>query len=239
MDSKFRIEVVSQTANPQSTCWIAMHQDYTEGFSLDNLGLISESSAGLSVFKNCLSSDRGHYGVLEHPQLCVNVGGFPHSTMQQLRTHRHLSFDVQSFRYTGQNIIDAAKGDKDVEDVFYLRPVGFYTDRKGKKYEYKEDMRAFDKTILFKSAERYAYQIEEGYAEEHARGLIPFDIRQNFVMSGNARSMLHLLDLRSKLDAQLECREFSELLFNVFKQWMPEVADWYEQKRYTRARLAP
>lgn len=53
--------------------------------------------------------------------------------MQQARTHRvGVSFDVQSFRYTGNQFIDVLEGKKDIEDVFYLRPVGYYTDRQGK-----------------------------------------------------------------------------------------------------------
>ena len=30
----------------------------------------------------------------------------------------------------------AAKGELDLEDVFYLRPVGSYGDRQGKKYQH-------------------------------------------------------------------------------------------------------
>jgi thymidylate synthase (FAD) len=65
--------------------------------------------------------------------------------MQQVRTHRvGVSFDVQSFRYTGQRIVNVAEGKQDVEEVFYLRPVGNYTNRQGKRYFYSEEQRAED-----------------------------------------------------------------------------------------------
>ncbi|MFP3422992.1 FAD-dependent thymidylate synthase, partial [Bacillus sp. SIMBA_161] len=54
-----------------------------------------------------------------------------------------------------------------------------------------------------------------GQSEEHARRLLYWDVvRQPFVFSGNARSLMHILDLRSKKDAQLEIRALSWAMFN-------------------------
>ena len=117
---RFRIDVISATQNPQQVIWAAMHQDYSEDFVVDGRDRWpDETKAGELVIKHLLAGNRGHYGPLEHPQITFNVGYFPHSMMQQVRTHRvGVSFDVQSFRYTGTRIIDVAKGDRDVEDVF-------------------------------------------------------------------------------------------------------------------------
>ncbi|MEM6869348.1 MAG: FAD-dependent thymidylate synthase, partial [Cyanobacteria bacterium P01_C01_bin.121] len=140
---RFRVEVISSTPNPQQTVYAAMHQDYAEEFVWDQRAeWPTEEKAGELIIRNLLKGGRGHYGPLEHPQIVLNCGFFPHSTMQQIRTHRvGLSFDVQSFRYTGSRIVNVAEGKADVEDVFYLRPVGAYTDRQGKKYEYTKDVR--------------------------------------------------------------------------------------------------
>jgi thymidylate synthase (FAD) len=35
MDSRFKVEVVSHTPNPQQIAYAAMHQDYAEEFVLD------------------------------------------------------------------------------------------------------------------------------------------------------------------------------------------------------------
>ena len=177
---------------------------------------------------------------LEHPQIVLNFGWFPHSTMQQMRTHRSgVSFDVQSGRYTGQRILKAADGECDIEDVFYLRPAGAYTDRSGKHYEYTEADRQEDREWCLKAALKYQSRIEEGFSEEHARGLIPFDVRQHWVMSANARSLMHILDLRSPANAQLECQQLCELILPHFQAWMPDVADWYIKNRWKKPRLAP
>ncbi len=144
-----------------------------------------------------------------------------------------------SFRYTGQRIIDVAIGQRDVEEVFYLRPVGHYDNRQGKKYFYSEQQREEDKEWCLQACARYRQRIDEGLAEEHARSLIPFDARQHFVMSCNVRSLMHLLDLRWKKDAQLEAQKLCELMYEHFVTWCPEIAAWYDKNRAKKARLSP
>ena len=227
--------------NPQQVIFAALSQDYSEDFVWDNRDRWpDEEAAGLAAVKNLLKGGRGHHGPLEHPQIVLNCGWFPHSTMQQIRTHRvGLSFDCQSFRYTGSRILDVAKGVVPTEEVFYLRPVGEYTDRQGKKYEYTEKVRQQDLDWCLQGAQRYKARIDQGFSEEHARGLIPFDVRLHWVISANARSLMHLLDLRWKADAQLECQQLCDLMWPHFAAWVPQVAQWYEENRAKKARLSP
>lgn len=241
MDRFFKVEVIAQTSNPQQVIYAAMHQDYAESFVADDRDRFpSEERCGEIIVKNLLAGNRGHYGPLEHPQITLNCGYFPHSTMQQIRTHRvGVSFDVQSFRYTGKRIIDVIEGTRALEEVFYLRPLGIYTDRQGKSYEYTEELRQQDLDWCLAACKRYQERISQGFSEEHARGLIPFDVRQHWVMSANTRSLMHLLDLRWKADAQLEAQQLCELVWVHFKTWVPAIADWYESNRLKKARLAP
>jgi thymidylate synthase (FAD) len=238
---RFCVEVIAATPNPQQVVWAAMHQDYSEHYVCDSRERWpDEQHSGELIVKHLLSGDRGHYGPLEHPQITFNVGYFPHSMMQQVRTHRvGVSFDVQSFRYTGQRIIDVVEGKQDVEDVFYLRPLGKYTNRQGKHYVYTEEQRTEDLNWCLEACKHYKKRIDEGLSEEHARGLIPFDARQHFVLSCNMRSLMHLLDLRWKKDAQLEAQKFCELLYIHFEQWSPAVAQWYKENRAKKAKLSP
>jgi thymidylate synthase (FAD) len=238
---RFRVETIAATPNPQQCIYAAMHQDYSEGFVLaDRDGWPDERRAGEICVKRLLAGERGHYGPLEHPQITLNVGWFPHSVMQQARTHRvGVSFDVQSMRYTGDRIRQAARGELDLEDVFYLRPVGTYSDRQGKRYAYTAAERATDLALCRAAAERYAALLDAGFAEEHARGILPFDYRQHFVVSFTLRAFLHFLDLRSKLDAQEEIRRLCDLMWPRLVEWAPEIAAWYERSRLHKARLAP
>ncbi len=151
----------------------------------------------------------------------------------------HNSFDVQSFRYTGHQVIEAYTGKRDIEEVFYLRPEGYYSDRKGKKYYYSPDQRQRDLDWCLEAAKRYKIDLEHGMSEEHARGKLPFDYRQHFVVSFSLRALLHFLDLRFKKDAQLEIQQLCNLIWPYVEDWVPAVAKWYERNRLGKARLAP
>jgi len=240
-DPYFRVDLIAATPNPQQCIYAAMHQDYSEGFVADDRdNWPDETRAGHICVKRLLAGERGHYGPMEHAQIVLNVGWFPHSVMQQARTHRvGVSFDVQSMRYTGERICRAADGALELEEVFYLRPIGDYSDRQGKKYAYTEDLRNQDLELCRSAAERYRDLLRAGFAEEHARGILPFDYRQHFVVSFSLRAFLHFLDLRAKADAQWEIRELCDLIWPHFVTWSPQIADWYQDRRWGKARLAP
>jgi thymidylate synthase (FAD) len=239
MDKYFRVEKLRATPNPQQLCWLAMHQDYTGDAVVDSLYKCpGETKAGEYIVKRCLQF--GHFGILEHAQISFNCVGFPHHTMVQLRTHRTgISFDVSSLRYCSQHIIDVSTGNRNVEEVFFLRPVSKYTNRHGAKYESKDELLSKSVEHHFRACQIYHEMIEAGYSEEHARENIPMSIRQNFVVSLNARSMLHVLDMRFPKNAQEEIRDLSALMFEQFAEWMPQVVEWYQKTRLGKNKLAP
>jgi thymidylate synthase (FAD) len=241
LDPRFRVALIAATPNPQQCAYAAMHQDYSEGFVCSTREKWpDETQAGEICVKRLLAGDRSHYGPLENTQIVLNVGWFPHSVMQQARTHRvGISFDVQSMRYTGDRICKAANGELDLEEVFYLRKPDLYRDRNGHAYTYTQAHRATDLELCLAAAQRYRDLISEGFAEEHARGILPFDYRQHFVVSFTMRALMHFLDLRSKLDAQLEIRAMCDLIWPHFEEWAPQIAAWYQQHRLHKARLAP
>ena len=225
-----RVETCQKNRTPNITESFTHYEGYVYCATVSTGALLVRRNGKVMVSGNCI----------EHPQITFNVGYFPHSMMQQIRTHRvGVSFDVQSFRYTGSRIVDVVEGKRNVEDVFYLRPVGHYTNRQGKRYLYSEEQRQKDLEWCMAACKLYQQRISEGLSEEHARSLIPFDARQNFVMSCNARSLMHLLDLRWKKDAQLEAQQLCELLYIRFEEWMPALAHWYEENRAKKARLSP
>ena len=238
---RFRVEVIAKTPHPQQVIYAAMHQDYTDGFVVEERdSWPSEEKCGEIVVKRLLAGERGHYGPLEHCQIVFNCGYFPHSVMQQARTHRvGISFDVQSMRYTSQQVLDIADGKREIEDVFYLRPVGNYSNRQGKKYYYSPEQRQEDLNWCLEAAKRYKIDFENGMSEEQARGKLPFDYRQHFVVSFTLRALLHFLDLRFKKDAQLEIQQLCDLMWPHVEDWVPAIAQWYKQSRLGKARLSP
>lgn len=237
---KFKVKVLAQTENPQTLIYTAMHQDYCSDFVGDITAPPAEEKCGEIVVKRLLAGSRGHYGPLEHPSITFSCGYFPHSVMQQSRTHRvGISFDTQSFRYTSAQLFGVYDGTKHIEEVVYLRPVGQYLDRKGNTFFYTNLQRDKDLLIAKELVNYYCKSVNGGMPEEQARGLLPFDYRQHFVVSFNLRSLMHFLDLRYKKDAQLEIQKLCELMWNPFSLWCPEIAAWYESQRKGKGILAP
>jgi thymidylate synthase (FAD) len=251
-DPHFRVEVLSKTERPNLLSYLAMHQCYSENVIIDEvetLSQLSEKELGDRVVKNCLKF--GHWSVIEPPHITFCVSGFPHNVMVQATRHRLLSFSVQSQRYTGKRIEKLALDYKDTplgvdeewlkkaEALFYLRPVGEYFDREGRKYLYSQDDKDIDSSYLSQFVLDYRDRLGQGHAPEHARDFLPQNIRQDFVVTFNARSLLHFCDLRIPKDSQLEIRTLAEMLFEKFKEWMPECAEWYEKNRYGKNRLSP
>lgn len=241
-DPLFRVELLTCTPNPQTAFYQALHQDYSSSFVADATPP-SESEAGEICVKRLLNGKRNHWGPLEHAMITLNAGWFPHSVMVQARTHRiGTSMDCQSMRYTSGAIIKAANAESpylEVEQAFYLRQPGDYTDRQGARYTYTAEQRAEDLQYCWLAAKRYASKIDQGWAEEHARGLLPSDYRQHFVFSFSLRAILHFFDMRSKLDAQSEIRQLCDLMWPHVELWVPEIAAFYRKNNWGKALLSP
>lgn len=240
-DRYFDVQVLTKTERPNLIAYMAMHQCYSEipiMSELDKIAKLSDEELGDRVVKHCIKF--GHWSVIEHPTITFVVSGYPHSVMAQSTRHRHLSFSVQSQRYTGERILGLFENDYDeLESIFYCRPEGDYFDREGKKYYYSQENREQDLIKTFELASFFIDKYYNGFALEHARDLLPQNIRQDFVVTFNARSLLHFCDLRLPKDAQLEIRDLATRLFAHFKEWMPEVAEYYENNRLGKNKLAP
>ena len=249
-DPYFRVKVLSKTERPNLLSYLAMHQDYSEGNvadELEKLSQLSEAELGERLVKRCIKFN--HWGVIEGCSISFNCIGFPHSVINQARTHRiGVTWDVQSMRYTGERIVKLVNDypppffDYDYNEifkVFYIRPIGNYTDREGKKYYWSAEDAHKMRLHAFQTAKYYTQLRKQGVSEEHARDALYYGFRQNFVVTFNARSLLHFCDLRLPNDAQLEIRTLAQMLFEQFSLWMPQVAQWYQKNRYGKNRLSP
>jgi thymidylate synthase (FAD) len=239
LDKNLQVVVLQCYPIPEQVIYQAGKNDYSE-IPIHEQNIPTAAKCGEWIVEQLLSNDKGHWGPLEHPGITFSVSGYVHSVMVQARTHRvGISFDVQSQRYTGKRVVKVATEELKPEDVFYVRPPGFYVNRTGKKYDWTQEDYEDELKFIFEGCKRYAAKYEKGMCEEHIRDYLAQAIRQNFVVSFNLRSVLHLLDLRAKLDAQLEIQAFSEQLTPLVERWAPNVWKYYEEKRLHRARLSP
>lgn len=238
-DPLFRVEIDydASSARPGPGIWRGQHVCVAEGFSLDD-PLPKDPEAG--VVNNALKSDHSpHFSVLRYGYLVLHCGGFPHSVMCQLTRHQDSAHLVQSGRYTGKRFLKIASGESPIESGFYFRPLGHYQDRQGKRYEYTAEDYQEDLSDSLASAKRYAQRLNKGWAEEHARESLRYNFRQNFAIAGDLQSVFHWLDQRSKADSQLEIQSLASIGMERVIEFVPQIGQWYKDKRYGKARLAP
>jgi len=168
---------------------------------------------------------RGHYGPWEHPQITFSVEGVSRVTMAQITRHRHMTFDVQSQRYVDFSDTDAIVP-KSLQDADHFS-------RETGEVELSEDelshWRNAYKQMTSEQLDYYEDMVEKGIPKEDARFILPLGTPVNMTFSGNARTFMHLLDMRKKANAQWEIRQLSERLIEELKDWMPYSYEHYDR----------
>lgn len=240
MDSRFKVSICPYATSPdiQRAIWSGQHQCVIErSTTLDEPP--PSDKAGKAIIKHQLDGNRGHYSVLNMAFVKFDCSGFPHSVISQVTRHHENHFLVQSNRYTGDRFCKVARQELEVEDAFYLRPPGTYRDREGNSFEYTFAERCEDLIEFFDTCCRYESKIRRRCPYEMARGIISYDFRQEFSMSGTLKQFWHLLDQRTKKDSQLEIQCLAQLMFEALIPVCPELSEWYKTYRYGKALLSP
>jgi len=183
---------------------------------------------------------RGHYGPAEHPQIAFTVKGVSRVLMAQITRHRHMSFDVQSMRYVDFSHKHAIVPPILLSDEERREEYPHIFNDSTDHFNRQDGLVDLDEEVRERCRERYTDFVEEavfqydwltaeGMPDEDARFVLPLGTPVNMTFSGNARTMLHLLDMRKKANAQWEIRELSERLLDELFDWMPYTFNYYEQ----------
>jgi len=202
-------------------------EDYFEGEPIDEeILLLAKQRAFIEK-----QLSRGHYGPWEHPSISFAVKGVSRVTMAQITRHRHMSFDVQSMRYVDFSEQEIVTPRSLTDDDHFTREGG------ETQIPEREDARMMYEETTEHLVEIYRELVEDNNVpKEDARYVLPLGMSVNMTLSGNARTMMHLMDMRRKADAQWEVRELSELLVDELREWMPMTFNHYEQQL---SKLAP
>jgi thymidylate synthase (FAD) len=112
--------------------------------------------------------------------------------------------------------------------------------------EYREvdnlcEMRSQVYTIAMEDAfNRYKQLLDMGCAPENARMVLPIGTKINIMISLNARTLMHIADMRAAGDAQWEIRKMTEKILDLAEEWMPMTFHYYNENLKNRKnRLAP
>jgi thymidylate synthase (FAD) len=248
------VVVTDASESPEETICRAARNDYMAAYGANKpFAEVMESIDGETIRekKETLIArllDHGHYGPFEHPQITFHVKDVSRSLMAQLTRHRNATYDVQSMRYVNLTGITPEPG-----EGFVVIPELGNAELHGRNAEIAEDIRAemSDEEIAFERENVYREALEQsvsayerllrlGTAPENARMVLPIGTTVNIVFSLNARSLMHVADMRAAADAQWEIREMTEAVLDKAEAWCPITFDHYREELQDRKnRLAP
>lgn len=168
---------------------------------------------------------RGHFGPAEHVHISLSVEGVSRSAMAQVTRHRHMSFDVQSQRYVDFSEKRPVMPRSMVAESSLSRQKGLVEldDRTKEKARY-----AYEEATQ-QAFETYEILVEQGVPKEDARFVLPEGTPVNMTVSGNARSMMHVLNLRQKASSQWEIRELANKIGELLEEWVPYTGTWFSE----------
>lgn len=195
---------------------------------------------------------KGHFGPFEHPQISFEIEGVSRALMAQITRHRvGITFDIQSQRYvdfsgkkaselvkTPQSVKDVGAGNRNPDDrslVEIMDEFGVQDET-----ELQEIREYLFREAIQRSIKTYNQLREFGTPPEDARFVLPIGSKVNITTSMNARTLLHIADMRAQADAQWEISELTEKMLDLAEEWMPITFDYYRNEMIHRKnRLAP
>jgi len=166
---------------------------------------------------------RGHYGPAEHASITFSVKGVSRVLMAQITRHRHMSFDVQSMRYVDFSNTGAVDPQSLLDPEHFSRETGITELNEEERKRYLQEYR----NRVSEAMESYEDMVDSGVPKEDARFVLPLGTPVNMTFSGNARTMMHVLNLRQKANSQWEIRQLSEKIANHLEEWMPYTGEWW------------
>lgn len=211
---KVTLRKENSTTNPDNAAIRAARGDYMSeslvGKSIEDAMSGTEKSRE-ELIAGLLRS--GHFGPFEHAQAYFHVEGISRVAMAQVTRHRHQSFDVQSQRYVNF-------GDKNA-----IIPPSFVDEGAMHSHKFVDKLeRHWEESVR-----RYDEALDYGIPKEDARFFLPQATPVNLTFSANARSLMHLFDLRNSGAAQWEAREFAQQVLEQCEEWAPLTFEGYKE----------
>ncbi len=178
--------------------------------------------------------DRGHTSVLEHISLSVRIicnraishEFVRHRLMDENETpvwETHSSISMESTRYVQYK----------TDTITFIIPPWCLHIKQGEQLFplNGKDIYGLDKTEIIwlntthQAELGYRQLINEGKRAEEARGVLPFDLKTEFIMTCNLTEWRHILRVRTSKADHPQMREIAEMILNEFKKNIPIIFD--------------
>lgn len=157
--------------------------------------------------------DHGHWSPLEMASMTVEIQTSRAISAQIIR-HRSFSFQEFSQRYS--NAVDF--------EPVELRQQAEKNRQSSTNVMQDSKLRGIVEDAMQSCRDAYDALIAAGVARECARMVLPMTTATKIYMTGNLRSWVHYIQLRTKPDTQKEHREIAEECRKIFQKECPTLA---------------
>jgi len=151
-----------------------------------------------------LAKRKKHYGVFEHITYWFNIEQVSRVLTHQLVRHRLASYAQLSGRLSN------------IDDGYVIPPLNYVSNSKQ-----REELRQFFETRFLAQFVDYKWLVKKGVKVEDARYLLPNGQYTCIMLTLNARSLMHIIKLRTASEAHWEIRELAGHLWNLVKPTAP------------------
>ena len=180
----------------------------------------NDKFAGL--LKYCIK--HGHWSVFEQAFMTIEINTTRGLAAQILR-HRSFTFQEFSQRYADTNLLDTKIDVPDLSSQDGKNRQNSIDDIPVSK---KENLQSKIATHFADAMHLYNELIQEGVAKECARFVLPLATPTRIYMTGNVRSWIHYIDLRSANGTQKEHMDVAKGVKEIFIEQFPNVSEALE-----------
>jgi thymidylate synthase (FAD) len=166
------------------------------------------------LLKYCIL--HGHWSVFEQANLVLEIETSRAIAPQILR-HRSFAFQEFSQRYSAADSFVPHRARR--QDKTNKQNSFDDLDDETQKW-----FLAAQNEIWEHAYSKYTEALNRGIAKESARALLPLNTKTKIYMNGTIRSWIHYIQLRTKVDTQLEHREIADQCKKIFAQNLPQIA---------------
>ena len=163
----------------------------------------------------------GHWSVFEQAHMTLEINTTRGIAAQILR-HRSFTFQEFSQRYAETNLLADEIPVPDLRSQDHKNRQNSLDDISPEK---KSVLQGAIRRHFTESIDLYNELLRQGVAKECARFVLPLAVPTRLFMTGNLRSWMHYIDLRSAHGTQKEHMDIAEACKQIFMEQFPVIAE--------------
>lgn len=163
----------------------------------------------------------GHWSVFEQAHMTLEINTTRAIAAQILR-HRSFTFQEFSQRYAETNLLSQEIPVPDLRSQDHKNRQNSLDDISPEK---KSVLQGQIQRHFTESLDLYNELLRQGIAKECARFVLPLAVRTRLFMTGNLRSWMHYIDLRSAHGTQKEHMDIAQECKQIFIEQFPVIAE--------------